>query len=54
MKKNIQHDSEAKRDFLHELSSMSRDEIDKFIQENGKGPKLIKPVIFYEKPDKNS
>lgn len=37
-----------KKDFLKELSSMSKEEIDRLIKREGKEPKYIDPVYFDE------
>lgn len=38
-----------KTDFLEQLESMSKEDIDKLIKQNGKPPKPIIPVIFIDK-----
>lgn len=38
-----------KTTFLEELANMSKEEIDRLIKQDGKEPKLIKPVRFINK-----
>lgn len=40
-----------KEDFIEFLASASPDEVNKFIYEKGKPPKLIEPMIFFKKEE---
>lgn len=43
--------SEKRNSFLEELTKMSREDINKYIREKGKGPKLVR-AFSYVKDDK--
>ena len=53
---NAKQQYPSKIDFLSELINMDRNEINQFIKDKGKGPKLICPIVFTEirSPDKNN
>jgi len=42
-----------KEDFIRNLESMSKEDINQFIKDKGKQPKLISPITIYSEEEYN-